>query len=44
MTSKNGKWEMVTGLAIDDAGRARMNATHKELLEERDAIAHLLKK
>ena len=42
MTSKNGKFEIVQGLTIDDAGRARIKATHQELLEEREAIAHLL--
>jgi len=41
-TSKGGKFEIVQGLQIDAAGRARIEATHKELLEEREAIAHLL--
>ena len=30
--------------AIDHAGRARLEATHKELLEEKAAVAHLLPK
>jgi malate dehydrogenase len=42
VTSKNGRLEIVQGLAHDDAARKRMEATHKELLEERDAVAHLL--
>jgi malate dehydrogenase len=41
-TSKNGKYEIVQGLTIDAAARARLDATYKELLEEREAIAHLL--
>jgi len=41
-TGKGGKFEIVQGLQIDAAGRARIEATHKELLEEREAIAHLL--
>jgi malate dehydrogenase len=41
-TSKGGKFEIVQGLTIDAEGRKRIEATHKELLEEREAIAHLL--
>jgi malate dehydrogenase len=41
-TCKGGKFEIVQGLTIDEAGRKRIEATHKELLEEREAIAHLL--
>ena len=36
-----GKYEMVTGLEIDAFSREKMNATLKELEEERDAIKHL---
>jgi malate dehydrogenase len=39
---KGGKYEIVQGLAIDDFSRARMTATHKELLEERDGVKDLL--
>ena len=39
VTIKGGKYEIVQGLAIDDFSRARMSATHKELLEERDPVA-----
>ena len=39
---KNGKFEIVKGIAISEFSRGRMNATLKELTEERDAIKHLL--
>jgi malate dehydrogenase len=39
---KGGQYEIVQGLAIDDFSRARMAATHKELLEERDGVKDLL--
>jgi malate dehydrogenase len=42
VTCKGGKYEIVQGLAIDDFSRARMTATHKELLEERDGVKDLL--
>ena len=42
VTIKDGKYEIVQGLAIDDFSRARMSATHKELLEERDGVKDLL--
>lgn len=38
----NGAYEVVKGLEIDDFSRQRMDATLKELLEERDGVAHLL--
>ena len=38
----NGKYEVVKGLEIDDFSRQKMDATLKELLEERDGVAHLL--
>ncbi|MGZ9075967.1 MAG: malate dehydrogenase, partial [Burkholderiaceae bacterium] len=38
----DGKYEVVKGLEIDDFSRQRMNATLKELLEERDGVAHLV--
>ena len=41
-TCKNGKYEIVKGLAVSDFSRARMEATLKELHEERDAVKHLL--
>ncbi|MEL6868925.1 MAG: malate dehydrogenase [Pseudomonadota bacterium] len=39
---KNGSYEIVQGLAIDDASRALMDATETELREERSAIESLL--
>jgi len=42
VTIKGGKYEIVQGLAIDEFSRARMSATHKELLEERDGVKDLL--
>jgi malate dehydrogenase len=44
VTTNNGKIEIVQGLTVDAAGRARLEATQKELLEERAAVAHLLPK
>ena len=39
---KGGDWEIVPGLEINDFSRERMRATQAELIEERDAVAHLL--
>ena len=39
---RNGQNEIVQGLAIDEFSRQRMDATHKELLEERDGVKDLL--
>ncbi len=39
---RNGHYEIVQGLAIDEFSRQRMDATHKELLEERDGMKDLL--
>ncbi len=39
---KNGDWEIVQGLDVNDFSRTKMQATEQELAEERDAIAHLL--
>jgi malate dehydrogenase len=39
---KNGKFEIVKGIDVSDFSRGRMQATLKELTEERDAIKHLL--
>jgi malate dehydrogenase len=38
-----GKFEIMKGLAHNDFAKAKIAATHKELLEERAAIEHLLK-
>jgi malate dehydrogenase len=39
---RGGHYEIVQGLAIDEFSRQRMDATHKELLEERDGVKDLL--
>lgn len=39
---KDGDWEIVQGLEINDFSRAKMTATEQELTEERDAVQHLL--
>jgi len=39
---KNGDWEIVQGVDINDFSREKMSATEQELAEERDAVAHLL--
>ncbi|MBA1148884.1 malate dehydrogenase [Ectothiorhodospiraceae bacterium WFHF3C12] len=41
-TTKNGKYEIVQGLEVDEFSRERMSATEQELAEERDAVKHLL--
>lgn len=43
VTVKNGRYEIVQDLEIDDFSRARLDATDKELREERAAVEHLLK-
>jgi len=42
VTCANGEYQIVTGLSIDAASRARMDATEAELLEERDGVKTLL--
>ncbi|MEZ5529083.1 MAG: malate dehydrogenase [Porticoccaceae bacterium] len=39
---KNGDWEVVQGLSVNEFSSARMKATEQELAEERDAVSHLL--
>ena len=39
---RNGKYEIVKGIEVSDFSRAGMQATLKELHEERDGIKHLL--
>jgi len=43
VTTAGGKYQMVKGLEIDAFSRGKMDATLKELEEERAAISHLLK-
>jgi len=42
VTCKNGQYAVVQGLAIDEFSRERMDATHKELLEEREGVKDLI--
>ena len=42
VTVSNGDYRIVPGLAIDEFSRARMDATHAELREERDGVKNLL--
>lgn len=41
VTCKDGAYSIVQGLAINDFSRARMDATDKELREERAGVEHL---
>jgi len=43
VTCEGGEYKRVTGLEIDAFSRERMDLTLKELLEERDGVADLLK-
>ena len=38
----NGDWEIVQGLTINQFSREKMSATEQELIEERNAVKHLL--
>jgi malate dehydrogenase len=42
LTIKDGSYQIVQGLSIDEFSRKRMDATDKELREERDGVASLL--
>jgi malate dehydrogenase len=44
VTCKNGGYQIVKGIEISDFSRKRMDATLKELHEERDGVKHLLGK
>ncbi|MBI4290054.1 MAG: malate dehydrogenase [Betaproteobacteria bacterium] len=41
-TCADGKYQVIKGLEIDEFSRQKMDATLKELLEERDGVKHLL--
>ena len=43
VTVDNGKWNIVKGLEITPEAQARIDTTTKELISEREAVAHLLK-
>ena len=42
VTIKNGEYQIVQGLAIDEFSRKRMDATLAELKEEREGVKSLL--
>jgi malate dehydrogenase len=42
VTTANGEYKVVEGLAIDDFSRERINLTLKELQEEQDGVKHLV--
>ncbi len=42
VTCSGGKYSIVQGLNISEFSKARIKATHDELLEERGAVTHLL--
>ena len=39
--SRDGAWQIVQGLEIDEFSRARIDASVAELVEERDAVRGL---
>ena len=42
VTCKDGEYSIVQGLSINDFSRGKMQATHRELLEERDGVKDLI--
>jgi len=42
VTCKGGRYTVVQGLAVDEFSRGRMDATHRELLEEREGVKELI--
>ena len=42
VTCKNGGYSIVQGLSISEFSREKMQATHRELLEERDGVKDLI--
>lgn len=40
--TKGGQYQIIQGLSVDEFSRARMEATQKELEEERDTVAEIL--
>ncbi|MFZ2508404.1 MAG: malate dehydrogenase [Steroidobacteraceae bacterium] len=42
VTCKAGRYAVVQGLAVDEFSRGRMDASHRELLEEREGVQELL--
>ncbi|MEO8922113.1 MAG: malate dehydrogenase [Caldimonas sp.] len=42
VTTENGEWKLVEGLAIDSFSQERINLTLQELQEEQEGVKHLL--
>jgi len=42
VTTRNGEYEIVKGLSVDEFSRKRMDLSHQELKEERDGVKELL--
>ena len=42
VTTENGEYKLVEGLAIDEFSQERINKTLKELQDEQAGVAHLL--
>ena len=42
VTCKDGEYQIVQGLAIDESSRGKMRATEQELREEREGVKDLL--
>jgi malate dehydrogenase len=42
VTCKNGRYQIVKGVQVSEFSRGRINATLKELQEERDGVKHLI--
>ena len=42
-TCRGGQWQIMKGIEVSEFSRKRMDATLKELHEERDGVKHLLK-
>ena len=42
VTCKGGAYSIVQGLSVSDFSREKMQATHRELLEERDGVKDLI--
>ena len=42
VTCQGGAYQIVQGLEINEFSRAKLDATHRELLEERDGVKDLI--
>jgi malate dehydrogenase len=39
---RDGAYQIVQGLAVDEFSRGRMDTSHRELIDERDGVKDLL--